>query len=708
MGASRSMMQIVDYLLDKKVDIKLIVPDEGPLTNELKQKNIEYKVIKQIWPKDGEDKATNAQTVVDFFRSVAEIKSAIQSWDCDVVYSNTITMMGSALAASMLEIPHVWHIREVQGASHGWNLILNQEDLSDFIAEFSNQVIFISEALKDEYQSIPNSHVVLNYVDTSDYQAPYKLDKKNISKKVDVALPFYNDPMILDCLTTLVKHKSDLLNKVMIINDKCPDEQLLKQVKQFASKHKFIEVIDNEENMGFVYNCNLAMEKSGDNDIVLLNTDTLVTENWLEHLFKVAHSSDKIGTVTPLSNNNNRFSIPKQLKHPSEFNEDDNPEYTAKLVAKFSPYEYLEAPVAHGFCMFIKRATIKKVGNFDYETFGRGYGEETDFSLRVRRADLINALACRAYVYHKGMQSFTNEEKLEKVQKHSAIIHKRYPEFREISNRFFNEENPLEDIRRIIGYFKDNDLQEDLNYFCTVGQVTKAKGVHQGIEALAKISENEKDVNMLIVGPVNPDYEVELRNLISKHGLENKVHFIGFLDNPFSIVKNAFAFLNAAEFEAFGRSTAEAMQLGTPAIGVNAGGTPELIKNGSGLLFDYGDIEQLQKHVLYLANNKKEAAKITSKAAVTIDKITSLEKYAGSVYNIISEASKEKVDKKINTGLANLLLTIGDFEHRFQPTTTSEIDSTSARDLFKISIKKSTYYKYLKPFANLIAKIRSK
>ena len=67
---------------------------------------------------------------------------------------------------------------------------------------------------------------------------------------------------------------------------------------------------------------------------------------------------------------------------------------------------YPEMPTAVGFCMAISLRAIKRVGLFDEETFGRGYGEENDFCQRAEQAGLRNVLCDNAYVVHHGGASF--------------------------------------------------------------------------------------------------------------------------------------------------------------------------------------------------------------------------------------------------------------------------------------------------------------
>lgn len=68
--------------------------------------------------------------------------------------------------------------------------------------------------------------------------------------------------------------------------------------------------------------------------------------------------------------------------------------------------------------------------------------------------------------------------------------------------------------------------------------------------------------------------------------------------------------------EAFGRVTIEAMLHSIPVIGANSGGTPELIiDKENGLLFQYGDIDELVDKIETLINNKVLYNQIMNKTA---------------------------------------------------------------------------------------------
>jgi glycosyltransferase involved in cell wall biosynthesis len=160
-------------------------------------------------------------------------------------------------------------------------------------------------------------------------------------------------------------------------------------------------------------------------DVVLLNSDTVVTEGWLKKILDCAYSRPEIANVSPFTNSGVLCSLPYvggENAVPQDFTVD---EY-AKLVETVSGKDYLVLPSVFGFCMLIKRSVINEIGPLD-EIYGKGYFEENDFSCRARMAGYDNALCDDTYIYHKGSVSF-NEDKYGISRKNEKIILSRYPD----------------------------------------------------------------------------------------------------------------------------------------------------------------------------------------------------------------------------------------------------------------------------------------
>ncbi len=161
-------------------------------------------------------------------------------------------------------------------------------------------------------------------------------------------------------------------------------------------------IVANESNLGFVGTANRGMRMST-GDVVLLNSDTVTTPGWLEALERCLRSDPAIATATPWTNNGEIASVPDFCAAnpvPPE------PARVAEVVGRCGRPVYPEVPTAVGFCMAVSRRAIDRIGLFDEAVFGKGYGEENDFSMRARQAGMRNVLCDDAYVVHLGNRSF--------------------------------------------------------------------------------------------------------------------------------------------------------------------------------------------------------------------------------------------------------------------------------------------------------------
>ena len=224
--------------------------------------------------------------------------------------------------------------------------------------------------------------------------------------ETDIIIPIYNAFQYLaDCINSVIRHTDLQKHTLLLINDKSTDPKVLPLLESVVAQHKGLNIhlINNPQNMGFVRTVNTGMQYS-EHDVVLLNSDTEVTERWLDKIQHCAYSKPCVATVTPLSNNATLASVPDFLIEntlPEEANLD---EY-AQIVEKCSMKLYPEIPTANGFCMYIKREAIKLIGLFDAQQFGKGYGEENDFCYRCLQAGFRHLLCDDTYIYHKGSQS---------------------------------------------------------------------------------------------------------------------------------------------------------------------------------------------------------------------------------------------------------------------------------------------------------------
>ena len=107
------------------------------------------------------------------------------------------------------------------------------------------------------------------------------------------------------------------------------------------------------------------------------------------------------------------------------------------------------------------------------------------------------------------------------------------------------------------------------------------KGQHILIEALRYL---DTDVMVLLAGKAlfgEDQYVQQLQTQIQKHGLQDRVYFLGFRsDIPALMASCDLVAHTSTAPEPFGRVIVEAMFSGCPVIAANAGGATELIEHG--------------------------------------------------------------------------------------------------------------------------------
>jgi len=222
------------------------------------------------------------------------------------------------------------------------------------------------------------------------------------SGRAEVIVPVFNAGAMVAAALASLQRTLVPEDRVLVIDDASTESGIADILSSFQRVAPFpVRIERNAANLGFVRTVNRGMALSGQ-DVLLLNSDTITTVGWLERILEAARSDRRIATITPFSNNAEICSFPEFCRNnppPAD------PDLIAQRFAAHSP-TYPELPTAVGFCMYIRRAALESIGDFDAATFGRGYGEENDFCMRARAHGWRNVLCDNAYVVHQGGASF--------------------------------------------------------------------------------------------------------------------------------------------------------------------------------------------------------------------------------------------------------------------------------------------------------------
>ena len=260
---------------------------------------------------------------------------------------------------------------------------------------------------------------------------------------VDVVIPVYNAPGdVRRCFASVIA-RTPPGYRLVLIDDASPDPEVRAVFDEIAAqRHDHVTLLANPRNLGFTGTANRGMTLSR-RDVVLLNSDTVVTDGWLEALVRCAASDPAIGTITPWSNNAEILSYPRFCVN-NAWPDDADPAPLARAFARAAVPTYPDIPTGVGFCFYVRRAMLDAIGGFD-PAFGAGYGEENDLCMRAAAAGWRNVVADDGFVLHTGGRSF-EKQKDALVPKNTATLLDRHPGYLALVHQYVAAD-PLAPLR---------------------------------------------------------------------------------------------------------------------------------------------------------------------------------------------------------------------------------------------------------------------
>src|SRR5262249_11841834 len=150
--------------------------------------------------------------------------------------------------------------------------------------------------------------------------------------------------------------------RLLLIDDASPDPAIGAYFARLASRQlPQIVLVRNERNVGFTLTANRGIELARPGaDVVLLNSDTIVTQGWLDKLVRCPEADSTIGTITPFSNNAEICSFPRFCENNAWSGESDV-ELVARALERAAVPVYPDLPTGVGFCLYIRRILIDEI-----------------------------------------------------------------------------------------------------------------------------------------------------------------------------------------------------------------------------------------------------------------------------------------------------------------------------------------------------------
>lgn len=279
----------------------------------------------------------------------------------------------------------------------------------------------VSARIAGEARALPGSPATLRHLPLA---AGFGADAFSVlargRPRVSVVIPVHNAAEDLSrCLASVIALTAAPA-RLILVDDASTDPAVADVLDRLRGRTG-VEILLNDRNLGFTASCNRGIAAAGRDDVILLNSDTEVPARWIEKLMAAAYSTPETASATPFSDKAGAFSAPPV---PEAMTTTD----LSRLCAQSSLAVPPEAPTGHGFCLYLRRDAIDRVGLFDEEAFPRGYGEENEWSMRALRAGMRHVVDDRTLVRHRQAASF-GADRAALMQAGRDVVDARFPEY---------------------------------------------------------------------------------------------------------------------------------------------------------------------------------------------------------------------------------------------------------------------------------------
>ncbi len=283
-----------------------------------------------------------------------------------------------------------WKIAQIVGVLL-FPLRLNQRAseklkvLNGLISKVNNDL----RAQQQEFEDINRKLVALASIRNlqllhPDYFDLNKAEKVFLPKydnpRVSIIIPAYNQASFtFATIWSIAKHTDhDISFEVILIDDCSPDDT----ARALDSKIENLIFIRNQENLGFLQNCNKAAKMARGEHILFLNNDTNVQPNWLSPLVKILDDEPQTGMV------GSRLVYPDGTMQEAGgiiWNDGTGWNFGKHQDPKLPEYNYVkEVDYISGASLMIRKSLWEDIGGFD-ERYVPAYFEDTDLAFEVRK-----------------------------------------------------------------------------------------------------------------------------------------------------------------------------------------------------------------------------------------------------------------------------------------------------------------------------------
>ena len=206
--------------------------------------------------------------------------------------------------------------------------------------------------------------------------------------------------LLLECLSSVFKTINKLSFEIWLVDNASGDGSV-EAVKQ---NYPDVKIIQNKKNLGFAAANNIALERMCGQYALLLNTDTILTNGAVEHLFDFMEKNPDAGMACGQLLNQDGSKQNSIANFPGIGSLLCNESLLQMLFPKKFPgkrREYkkpVEVDSCVGACLMVRKKAMDEVGLLDKRYFF--FFEETDWAYRMKQAGWKTYFVPSAKIFH--------------------------------------------------------------------------------------------------------------------------------------------------------------------------------------------------------------------------------------------------------------------------------------------------------------------
>jgi len=227
---------------------------------------------------------------------------------------------------------------------------------------------------------------------------------------VSIVVPVYNGiSFVPQCIRSFFQSPVSVRFEVILV-DNASTDGTLESLRELASEHDNLILLENEINKGFAQAINQGAAAARGEFVAVCNSDIIVTPGWLDHLVSAMWENPSLAVVSPVTN---YVGEGPQLDPIAEHVTPETANIYAQQVADRSGVQLVPDRLVF-FCVLLRKQYFDFLGGIS-GVFKLGNYEDDDFCLRARMAGFTLGIVPGAFVFHYGSRTF-KEQKIDHVQ----------------------------------------------------------------------------------------------------------------------------------------------------------------------------------------------------------------------------------------------------------------------------------------------------